>query len=147
MSMAIPASVARGAGSAHLSISRRAVRRHADHDEEVTMKYVALIYGDQDGWEALSEDEQQQTMERYMALGREPAVTGGSELEDPDTATTVRVRDGETLTTDGPFAETKEQLGGFYLIDCGSLDEAIEFAARIPAAQRGAVEVRPLVER
>ena len=69
------------------------------------------------------------------------------ELEDPDTATTVRVRDGETLTTDGPFAETKEQLGGYYLIDCASLDEALEFAARIPAARRGAVEVRPLVER
>ena len=71
----------------------------------------------------------------------------GDELQDPDTATTIRVRDGETLTTDGPFAETKEQLGGYYVIDCGSLDEAIEFAARIPAAERGAVEVRPLVER
>jgi hypothetical protein len=82
-----------------------------------------------------------------MALAREPVTVGGDELQDPDTATTVRVRDGETLTTDGPFAETKEQLGGYYLIDCGSLDEALEFAARIPAAERGAVEVRPLVER
>jgi hypothetical protein len=72
---------------------------------------------------------------------------GGDQLQDADTATTIRVRDGETLTTDGPFAETKEQLGGYYVIDCGSLDEAIEFAARIPAAERGAVEVRPLVER
>jgi hypothetical protein len=111
------------------------------------MKYVALIYADPDGWDAVPEDEQQRITEKYMALAREPVTVGGDQLEDADTATTVRVRDGETLTTDGPFAETKEQLGGYYLIDCGSLDEAIEFAARIPAAERGAVEVRPLVER
>ena len=111
------------------------------------MKYLTLIYGDAAAWEALSEEEQQKVAERYMALSREAAVADGAELQDSDTATTVRVRDGETLTTDGPFAETKEQLGGYYLIDCGSLDEAIEFAARIPAAERGSVEVRPLVER
>jgi hypothetical protein len=111
------------------------------------MKYVALIYGDPDGWEAVPEDEQQRVMERYMALAREPVTVGGDQLQDADTATTVRVRDGETLTTDGPFTKTKEQLGGYYLIDCASLDEALEFAARIPAAERGAVEVRPLVER
>ena len=111
------------------------------------MKYMALIYGNEEAWDALSEEEQQRVTERYMALAREPVTVGGDELQDPDTATTVRVRDGETLTTDGPFAETKEQLGGYYLIDCGSLDEALEFAARIPAAERGAVEVRPVVER
>jgi hypothetical protein len=111
------------------------------------MKYMALIYGNEEAWDALSEDEQQRVSERYMALAREPVKVGGDELQDPDTATTIRVRDGETLTTDGPFAETKEQLGGYYLIDCGSLDEALEFAARIPAAERGAVEVRPVVER
>jgi len=111
------------------------------------MKYMALIYGSEEAWDALSEEEQQRVTERYMALAREPVTVGGDELQDPDTATTIRVRDGETLTTDGPFAETKEQLGGYYLIDCGSLDEAIEFAARIPAAERGSVEVRPLVER
>ena len=111
------------------------------------MKYVALIYGSEDGWSALSEEEQRAATERYMALGRESVTVDGAELQDADMATTVRVRDGETLTTDGPFAETKEQLGGYYLLDCGSLDEAIEFAARIPAAERGAVEVRPLVER
>ena len=111
------------------------------------MKYMALIYGNEEAWDALSEEEQQRVSERYMALAREPVTVGGDELEDPDTATTIRVRDGETLTTDGPFAETKEQLGGYYLIDCGSLDEALEFAARIPAAERGAVEVRPVVER
>ena len=111
------------------------------------MKYVALIYADADGWDAVPEDEQRRVMEKYMALAREPVTVGGDQLQDADTATTVRVRDGETLTTDGPFAETTEQLGGYYVIDCGSLDEAIEFAARIPAAERGAVEVRPLVER
>jgi hypothetical protein len=111
------------------------------------MKYMALIYGNEEAWNALAEDEQQRVAERYMALAREPVTVVSDELEDPDTATTVRVRDGETLTTDGPFAETKEQLGGFYLIDCASLDEALEFAARIPAAERGAVEVRPVVER
>ena len=111
------------------------------------MKYVALIYADPDGWDAVPEGERQRLSEKYMALAREPVSVGGEQLEDADTATTVRVRDGETLTTDGPFAETKEQLGGFYLIDCASLDEALEFAARIPAAERGAVEVRPVVER
>ena len=111
------------------------------------MKYVALIYADPNGSEEVPESEQQRIMEQYMALAREPVTVGGDQLQDADTATTVRVRDGETLTTDGPFAETKEQLGGYYLVDCGSLDEAIEFAARIPAAERGAVEVRPLVER
>jgi hypothetical protein len=116
-------------------------------DQEVTMKYVALIYADPNGWDKVPEDEQQRIMERYMALSREPVTVGGDQLQDADTATTVRVQNGETLTTDGPFAETKEQLGGYYVVDCGSLDEAIEFAARIPAAERGAVEVRPLVER
>jgi len=112
------------------------------------MKYVALIYADPNGWDEVPEGERQRIMEQYMALAREPVTVGGEQLQDADTATTVRVRDGETLTTDGPFTETKEQLGGYYLIDCGSLDEAIEFAARIPAAaERGAVEVRPLVER
>jgi hypothetical protein len=145
--MAIAARVARDGTSGSVSISAGPVRRHAEPDQEVTMKYVTLIYGDAAAWNALSEEEQQRVAERYMALSREPVVTDGSELQDADTATTVRVRNGETLTTDGPFAETKEQLGGYYLLDCGSLDEAIEFAARIPAAERGGVEVRPLVER
>jgi hypothetical protein len=145
--MAIVASVATVVGTASVSISAGPVRRHAEPDQEVTMKYVALIYADPNGWEEMPEGERQQITERYMALAGEPVAVGGDELQDADTATTVRVRDGETLTTDGPFAETKEQLGGYYLVDCGSLDEAIEFAARIPAAERGAVEVRPLVER
>ncbi len=77
-----------------------------------------------------------------------PGVTGGAQLQPPTTATTVRVEDGKTLTTDGPFAETKEVLGGYYLVEADDLDAAIELAARIPAARMGgAVEVRPLVER
>ena len=75
-------------------------------------------------------------------------MTGGAQLQPPATATTVRVQDGRTLTTDGPFAETKEALGGYYLLEADDLDAAIELAARIPAARLGgAVEVRPLVER
>jgi hypothetical protein len=111
------------------------------------MKYVALIYGDRNEFQAMPEEQVQKIYQEYRALSEEPFVEGGAELQDSDTATTVRVRNGETLTTDGPFAETKEQLGGYYLIECGTIDEAIEFAARIPAAQGGAVEVRPLVER
>ena len=110
------------------------------------MKYMALIYGNEEAWDALSEEEQQRVTERYMALAREPVTVGGDELQDPDTATTIRVRDGETLTTDGPFAETKEQLGGFYLVDCKDLDEAIEVAARIPDVRRGSIEIRPIMD-
>ena len=111
------------------------------------MKYMALIYGNEEAWDALSEEEQQRVTERYMALAREPVTVGGDELQDPDTATTIRVRNGETLTTDGPFAETKEQLGGYYLIDVDSHDEAIAWAAKLPSARWGKVEVRPLVVR
>ena len=110
------------------------------------MKYMALIYGNEEAWDALSEEEQQRVTERYMALAREPVTVGGDELEDPDTATTVRVRDGETLTTDGPFAETKEQLGGYYLIDAADLNDAIQVASRIPSARFGSVEIRPVVD-
>jgi hypothetical protein len=83
-----------------------------------------------------------------MALVDEPAVVGGEQLQPLESATTVRVNDGQTLTTDGPFADTKEILAGFYLVDAPDLDAAIGIAARIPAArQRGAIEVRPVVER
>src|SRR4051794_30257817 len=106
------------------------------------MKYAILIYGTED-MDAADEA----TMAEYMALGERPATFGGAELDYPSTATTVRVRDGEVLTTDGPFAETKEILGGLYLIDVPNLDDALEFAAAVPVARRGGcVEVRPLVE-
>jgi hypothetical protein len=115
------------------------------------MKYMALIYANGEAWEALSEQEQQDVSGRYTTLAREAQergkLVGGDELEPASTATTVRIRDGKTITTDGPFVETKEQLGGFFVFDCDDLDEAIELASRIPAAETGAVEVRPVVER
>jgi len=82
-----------------------------------------------------------------MALSERPETKGGAELDELESATTVRVDNGDTVTTDGPFAETKEYLGGFYLVDCANLDDAIAFAAKIPAARNGgAIEVRPVVE-
>jgi hypothetical protein len=111
------------------------------------VQYALLIYASEDGWEELGEQERGERMQVYRALADDPRTRGGSELDSASTATVVRVQDGERLTTDGPFAETKEQLGGFYLIEAGDLDEALEFAARIPAASSGgAIEVRPLVE-
>ena len=113
------------------------------------MKYVALIYASGNGsdWEALSEDEQKAVFGEYEALQSEPGTVGGNQLSPGETATTVRVQDGQTLTTDGPFVETKEELGGYYLIEADDLDGAIAFASRIPAARMGgAVEVRPVVE-
>jgi hypothetical protein len=112
------------------------------------VKYALLIYSNDTEWENLSEDEQKAIYGEYFAISESPGVVGGQELQPADTATTVRVADGGTLTTDGPFAETKEALGGFYLLDADNLDDAIAMAARIPAARRGgAVEVRPVVER
>lgn len=96
----------------------------------------------------MPEAEQSAVMAEYMAISQLPGVTGGAQLQPEDTATTVRVEGGRTLTTDGPFAETKEALGGYYLFEADDLDAAIELAARIPAARLGgAVEVRAVVER
>ena len=112
------------------------------------MKYALLIYSQGGEFENLTEAEQQAVYGEYMAVSESPGIFGGSELDSADTATTVRVQNGETLTTDGPFAETKDALGGFYLIDVPNLDDALEFASKVPAARLGgAVEVRPLVER
>ena len=114
------------------------------------MKYALLIYSDEarDRFDALPQDEQQAIMGEYFAISDLPGTVGGAELQPAATATTVRVDNGETLTTDGPFAETKEVLGGFYLYDADNLDDALEVAARVPAARMGGlVEVRPLVER
>ncbi len=114
------------------------------------MKYALLIYSDEatGAYERLSETEQTAVMAEYFAISELPATYDGAQLQPGTSATTVRVGDGETLTTDGPFAETKEVLGGFYLIDVGDLDAALEIAARIPAARMGgSVEVRPIVER
>ena len=114
------------------------------------MKYALLIYSDEarDRFDALPQDEQQAIMGEYFAISDLPGTVGGAQLQPATTATTVRVDNGETLTTDGPFAETKEVLGGFYLYDADNLDDALEVAARVPAARMGGlVEVRPLVER
>jgi hypothetical protein len=114
------------------------------------MTYLLQIYTSQTAsdYEALSTDEQKAITDEYMAIGQAPGIMGGHQLQGPETATTVRVQDGSTLTTDGPFAETKEVIGGYYLLEADDLDAAIELAARIPAARMGgAIEVRPVVER
>lgn len=113
------------------------------------MQYLIQIYSNlSTEWEALSEAEKAGVTEEYMAISQTPGIAGGAQLQPAETATTVRVQDGRTLTTDGPFAETKEALGGYYLFEAPDLDAAIELAARVPAARMGgAVEVRPLVER
>jgi hypothetical protein len=119
------------------------------------VKYMLLIHqGDAptprspDEWGRLSEDEQKAVYADYKAVSETPGVSPGLQLEDPEMATTVRVQDGKTLTTDGPFVETKEALGGWLLFEADDLDAAIELASRIPAARLGgAVEVRPVLER
>jgi hypothetical protein len=112
------------------------------------MKYALLIHSNDKQWDERPEAEQRAIHGEYMAISELPGIFGGAQLEPVTAATTVRVADGRTLATDGPFAETKEALGGFYLFEAPNLDDAIEVAARIPAARLGgAVEVRPLVER
>jgi hypothetical protein len=114
------------------------------------MKYALLIYGNdaREAFDRLPEAEQQAILGEYFAIRQSPGVYGGEQLQPAETATTVRVQDGQTLTTDGPFAEMKELFGGFYLLEADDLDAALDVAARIPAARMGgAVEVRPIVER
>ncbi len=110
------------------------------------MKYLALIYGDEGAWADLSEQEQQAVYARYRDFQQSigDKLVSGAETAPSNTATTVRVRDGETSVTDGPFAESKEQLGGFFVFECESADEALALAKQIPALDRsGAVVVRP----
>jgi hypothetical protein len=98
-------------------------------------------------WRSLSEDEQKQLQAGWQALNQTPGVTPGLGLQPPETATTVRVQDGQTLTTDGPFVETKEALDGYFVLEADDLDAAIEVAARVPAASMGgAIEIRPIME-
>jgi hypothetical protein len=111
------------------------------------MKYALLIYSQPGSHEALPEAEYAGIVSEYMALRNEPGFIDGGQLQPVETATTVRVDGGQTLTTDGPYADTKEVFGGYYVFEADNLDDAIELAARIPAARLGgAVEVRPLVE-
>jgi hypothetical protein len=118
------------------------------------MKYMLLIHQgdaptprDPDAWGRLPEAEQNAVYADYKAITETPGVSPGLQLDDPTTATTVRVQDGKTLTTDGPFVELKEAIGGYFLFEADDLDAAIELASRIPAARLGgAIEVRPIVE-
>lgn len=111
------------------------------------MQYALLIYGSGDGWEQLSTEEQQAQTQEYMALSQRPETQGGADLGDLSSATTVRVDNGDAVTTDGPFAETKEQIGGLFVTTLPDLDEAIRIAALVPAAETGSLEIRPIVER
>jgi hypothetical protein len=114
------------------------------------MRYLLLIYGNEQALAQVGEAEGAAQYQAYDAFTKSIVDRGlfqsGEALQPTSTATTVRVRNDETLTTDGPFAETKEQLGGYYLVDCKDLDEAIETAARIPGARDGSIEVRPVAE-
>ena len=113
------------------------------------MRYLLQIYpgGAREAGERLPPDEQEAIREEYLALGQTPGSLGGAALQPVETATTVRVQDGETLLTDGPFVDAKEHLGGFCLVEADDIDAALEVAARIPAARMGgAIEIRPVVE-
>jgi hypothetical protein len=117
------------------------------------MKYMLLIHQGStptppsDAWEKLSEEEKGAVYGAYQAINETPGVTSGLQLQPPETATTVRVQDGKTLTTDGPFVEIKEAIGGYLMFEAADLDAAIDLASRIPAARMGgAVEVRPIAE-
>ena len=114
------------------------------------MKYLCLIYDEEKKLQAMTKSEMDGLMQEYFAFTRaiqqSGNLLGGNDLQPVQNATTVRVRNGRVSTTDGPFAETKEQLGGYYLIEAGDLNEAIQIAARIPSAKLGAIEVRPVQE-
>jgi hypothetical protein len=114
------------------------------------MRFLLTVYDDERRWASVGEEEARAEVNEYFALDKEAGERGvfveSGGLHPAESAKTVRIRDGEQSVTDGPFAETKEQLGGFYLLDCGSLDEALEWAAKIPAARTGSVEVRQLMD-
>ena len=114
------------------------------------MRYVLLIYGSEEDSARMTQEERSALMQGHAAFAGEMLkrnlLTGGEALQPTSTATTIRVRNGQTLITDGPFAETKEQLAGYYVLNCKDLDEAIELATRIPDALNGSIEIRPVIE-
>jgi hypothetical protein len=112
------------------------------------MEYLLLIYGDEKRWAGLSKSESEDIHRQYAAFGKEfaGAILGGNALQPTPTAKTVRVRDGKSVVTDGPFAETKEQLGGYYLVEAATPEEAAAIGAKIPGARCGSVEVRPIMK-
>jgi hypothetical protein len=115
------------------------------------MYFVLFIYGNENDWRSIGEDERKALDAEYGAFSDDLRAEGkfvyASELQGTETATTVRVREGEVLTTDGPFAETKESLGGYFVIEADSLDEALKWAARMPDAHDGVIEVRPVMRQ
>ena len=114
------------------------------------MKYMLLIYDEERAWSKLTPADQQAMMAEYRQFTESLKAAGqyvsGSQLHPVSAASSVRIREGKRLVTDGPFAETREQLGGYYLVNCANLDEALALAARVPSARFGTIEVRPLVE-
>ena len=115
------------------------------------MKYLCMIYDNESEWQKFPKDLQDKYMGEYMAFGdsikKSGQYIGANQLQPTSTATVVRARNGKVSTTDGPYAETKEQLGGYYLIEAKDLNDAIKVASRIPSARFGSIEVRPIVER
>ena len=115
------------------------------------MKYLCLIYDDEQQWQKFPKEVQDQYMGEYRAFGdsikKSGQYVGANQLQPTSTATVVRSRNGKVSTTDGPYAETKEQLGGYYLIEAKDLNDAIKVASRIPSVRSGSIEVRPIVER
>jgi hypothetical protein len=111
------------------------------------MEFLALIHADENRWDSLGDDERQAIYQRYLDFSERDGVVGGAELQSTNAATTVRVRDGDRVVTDGPYAEVKEALGGFFLLEADSIEDACRLAAEIPAAEHGAIEVRPVYVR
>lgn len=115
------------------------------------MRYLLLIYDNEATWTKFSEDEKRKLMAEYGQFSQDLRArgkyVGGAQLQPTATATSIRVRDGKRVVTDGPFAETREQLGGYYIVDAANLDEAIAVAERIPSARLGTIEIRPIVEQ
>lgn len=112
------------------------------------MQYLLMIYGEEEQWTKRTKEEREALYHEHMAFRKEfgSSILGGNALQPTTVATTVRLRDGKLLTTDGPFAETKEQLGGFYLVEAANLDEAVAMAAKIPRMGEGSIEVRPIMK-
>ncbi len=114
------------------------------------MRYMLLIYASEAAYARMTQEERTELMQAHIAFAQEAQrrglLTGGEQLQPTSTATTVRIRNGKTLITDGPFAETKEQLAGSYILNCKDLDEAIEMAAKTPDALFGSIEIRPAME-
>jgi len=110
------------------------------------MQYLLMIYGDEEVWAQRTKEVNAALLQEHIAFRKDSgdAIVGGNALQPTSVATTVRIRDGKMLTTDGPFAETKEQLGGYYLVEAANLDEAVAIAAKIPRACEGSIEVRPI---